>query len=70
MQREESVRETFMVQESVRETVRESSSMNWDAIILVIGLAAAHYLAKLGKTQGQSVAIWFVIMGAVLFAVW
>ena len=70
MQREESVRETFMVQESVRETVRESSSMNWDAIILVIGLAVAHYLAKLGKTQGQSVAIWFVIMGAVLFAVW
>ena len=72
VQREDSVREIVMVQESVRETVtvQESSSMNWDAIILAIGLAVAHYLAKLGKTQGQSFATWFAIMGAVLFAVW
>ena len=41
-----------------------------DVVILLIGFPVAHYVAKLGKTQGQSVAIWFVIMGAVLFAVW
>ena len=72
LQREDSVRETFMVQESVREavTVQESSSVNWDAIILVIGFAVAHYVAKSGKTQLQSVVIYFAIMGAVLFAIW
>ena len=62
MQREESVRETFMVQ--------ESSSMNWDAIIMLIGLGVAQLMSKLGKTQGQSVAIWMVIMGAFLVAIW
>ena len=62
VQREESVRETFMVQ--------ESSSMNWDAIIMLIGLGVAQLMSKLGKTQGQSVAIWMVIMGAFLVAIW
>ena len=72
VQGEDSVREIVMVQESVREavTVQESSSVNWDAIILVIGFAVAHYVAKLGKTQLQSVVIYFAIMGAVLFAIW
>ena len=41
-----------------------------EGVILIVGIAVSYYLAKLGKTQGQSVAIWFVIMGAVLFAVW
>ena len=69
VQREDSVREIVMVQESVRETVtvQESSSMNWDPVIAVVGLAVAHYVAKLGKTQLQSVVIYFAIMGAVLF---
>ena len=41
-----------------------------ESVIFVVGLAVAHYAAKLGKTQGQGIAIWFVIMGAVLFAIW
>ena len=60
MQREESVRETV--------TVQESSSMQ--AVIFIVGLAVAHYLAKLGKTEVQGVAIWMVVMGAFLFAMW
>ena len=41
-----------------------------EAVIFIVGLGVAQLMSKLGKTQGQSVAIWFVIMGAVLFAVW
>ena len=39
-----------------------------DVVILVIGFAVAHYVAKLGKTQLQGVAIWMVTMGAFLWA--
>jgi len=71
VQSEESVRETFMVQESVRETVTvQEGRMPLQAVIFIVGLAVAHYVAKLGKTQLQSVVIYFAIMGAVLFAMW
>ena len=71
MQSEESVRETFMVQESVRETVTvQEGRMPLQAVIFIVGLAVAYYLAKLGKTAVQGVAIWMVTMGAVLFAMW
>ena len=70
VQSEESVRETFMVQESVRETVTVQESSSMQAVIFIVGLAVAHYVAKPGKTQLQSVVIYFAIMGAVLFAMW
>ena len=37
-------------------------------VILIVGLAVAYYLAQLGKTGVQGVAIWMVTMGAFLFA--
>ena len=70
-QSEESVHEIVMVQESVRETVTvQEGRMPLQAVIFIVGLAVAHYVAKLGKTQLQSVVIYFAIMGAVLFAMW
>ena len=39
-------------------------------IIFIVGLVVAQFLSKLGKTQGQGIAIWMVIMGAVFFAMW
>ena len=39
-----------------------------EGVILLVGLAVAYYLAKLGKTAVQGVAIWMVTMGAFLFA--
>ena len=39
-------------------------------VVVIVGLAVAHYLAKLGKTQGQSVAIWFAIIGVVVLLNW
>ena len=39
-----------------------------DVVILLIGFPVAHYVAKLGKTQLQGVAIWMVTMGAFLLA--
>ena len=39
-------------------------------VILIVDLAGAYYLAKLGKTAVQGVAIWMVTMGAFLFASW
>ena len=46
----------------------EGSSMQ--AVIFIVGLAVAHYVAKLGKTQLQSVLIYFAIMGLGIFAIW
>ena len=70
-QSEESVREIVMVQESVRETVTvQEGRMPLQAVIFIVGLVVAQFLSKLGKTQGQGIAIWMVIMGAVLFAMW
>ena len=68
MQREESVRETFMVQESVRETVTVQEGSSMEGIILIVGIAVSYYLAKLGKTAVQGVAIFMVTMGAFLLA--
>jgi len=39
-----------------------------EGIILIVGIAVSYYLAKLGKTEVQGVAIWMVTMGAFLFA--
>ena len=39
-----------------------------EVVVVIVGLAVAHYLAKLGKTEVQGVAIWMVTMGAFLFA--
>ena len=41
-----------------------------EVVVVIVGLAVAHYLAKLGKTEVQGVAIWMVVMGAFLFAIW
>ena len=41
-----------------------------EGIILIVGIAVSYYLAKLGKTEVQGVAIWMVVMGAFLFAIW
>ena len=41
-----------------------------EAVIFVVGLGVAQLMSKLGKTQGQGIAIWMVIMGAVFFAMW
>ena len=41
-----------------------------EVVVVIVGLAVAHYLAKLGKTEVQGVAIWMVVMGAFLFAMW
>ena len=39
-----------------------------EGVILLVGLFVAYYLAKLGKTAVQGVAIWMVTMGAFLLA--
>ena len=39
-----------------------------EAVIFVVGLGVAQLMSKLGKTQGQGIAIWMVTMGAFLFA--
>ena len=41
-----------------------------EGVILIVGIAVAYYLAKLGKTAVQGVAIFMVTMGAFLFALW
>ena len=41
-----------------------------EAVIFVVGLGVAQLMSKLGKTQGQGIAIWMVTMGAVFFAMW
>ena len=41
-----------------------------EGVILIVGIALAYYLAKLGKTAVQGVAIFMVTMGAVLFYLW
>ena len=41
-----------------------------EGVILIVGIAVSYYLAKLGKTAVQGVAIWMVTMGAVFFAMW
>ena len=41
-----------------------------DVVVVIVGLGVAHYVAKLGKTQLQGMAIWMVVMGAFLFAMW
>ena len=61
VQSEESVRELVMVQEG---------RMPLQAVIFIVGLAVAHYVAKLGKTQLQGMAIWMIVMGAFLFTIW
>ena len=54
--------------ESVRETVTVQEGSSMEGIILIVGIAVSYYLAKLGKTAVQGVAIWMVTMGAFLFA--
>ena len=54
--------------ESVRETVTVQESSSMEGVILIVGIAVAYYLAKLGKTAVQGVAIFMVTMGAFLFA--
>ena len=44
--------------------------MGWNPFVFVIALAVAHYAPKLGKTQLQSVLIYFAIMGLGIFAIW
>ena len=39
-----------------------------EAVIFIVGLGVAQLMSKLGKTQGQGMAIWMVTMGAFLFA--
>ena len=39
-------------------------------IVFIVGLVVAQKMSKLGKTQGQGIAIFMVVMGAVLFAIW
>ncbi len=56
--------------ESVRETVTVQEGSSMEGIILIVGIAVSYYLAKLGKTAVQGVAIWMVTMGAFLFASW
>ena len=41
-----------------------------EAVIFIVGLGVAQLMSKLGKTQGQGIAIWMVTMGAVFFAMW
>ena len=41
-----------------------------EAVIFIVGLGVAQLMSKLGKTQGQGIAIWMVTMGAFLFALW
>ena len=56
--------------ESVRETVTVQEGSSMEGIILIVGIAVSYYLAKLGKTAVQGVAIWMVTMGAFLLASW
>jgi hypothetical protein len=39
-----------------------------EGVILIVGIAVSYYLAKLGKTANQGVAIFMVTMGAFLLA--
>ena len=39
-----------------------------DVVIFLVGIAVSYYLAKLGKTAVQGVAIFMVTMGAFLLA--
>ena len=39
-----------------------------EGVILIVGIAVSYYLAKLGKTAVQGVAIFMVTMGAFLLA--
>ena len=41
-----------------------------DVVVVIVGIGVAHYVAKLGKTQLQGMAIWMLVMGAFLFAIW
>ena len=41
-----------------------------DVVVAIVGIGVAHYVAKLGKTQLQGMAIWMLVMGAFLFAIW
>ena len=41
-----------------------------DVVVVIVAIGVAHYVAKLGKTQLQGMAIWMVVMGAFLFAIW
>ncbi len=54
--------------ESVRETVTVQEGSSIEGVILIVGIAVSYYLAKLGKTAVQGVAIWIVTMGAFLLA--
>jgi len=64
------VQDTEEALESVRETVTVQEGSSMEGIILIVGIAVSYYLAKLGKTAVQGVAIWMVTMGAFLFASW
>ena len=41
-----------------------------EAVIFIVGLWVAQLMSKLGKTQGQGIALWLGTMGAALFAMW
>ena len=62
------VQDTEEALESVRETVTVQEVSSMEGIILIVGIALAYYLAKLGKTAVQGVAIFMVTMGAFLLA--
>ncbi|MDE0730340.1 MAG: hypothetical protein OSB36_05365 [Longimicrobiales bacterium] len=64
------VQDTEEALESVRETVTVQEGSSMEGVILIVGIAVSYYLAKLGKTAVQGVAIWMVTMGAVFFAMW
>lgn len=44
--------------------------MGWNPVVFAIAFPVAYYLAKLGKTKEQGMAIWMVVMGLALFAIW
>ena len=62
------VQDTEEALESVRETVTVQEGSSMEGIILIVGIAVSYYLAKLGKTANQGVAIFMVTMGAFLLA--
>ena len=62
------VQDTEEALESVRETVTVQEGSSMEGIILIVGIAVSYYLAKLGKTAVQGVAIFMVTMGAFLLA--
>ena len=41
-----------------------------EVVVFLVGLVVAQKMSKRGKTQGQRMAIWVVVMGAFLFAIW